>query len=97
MEENEVKQTNVVTESKGLSITSMVLGIVSLVMLCFYYISIPCAILAIIFAIVGRKKGGKGMATAGLVLGIVALAIDVVIVIGFIGLVGEIYSAASVM
>lgn len=97
MEENEVKQTEVVTESKGLSITSMVLGIVSLVMLCLWYVSIPCAILAIIFAIVGRKKGGKGMATTGLVLGIIALAIDVVIVVGIIGLAGEIFSAASSM
>lgn len=89
MEENEVKQTEVVNESKGLSIASMVLGIVSVVMLCLYYISIPCAILAIIFAIVGRKKGGKGMATAGLVLGIIALAIDIVIVVAFVGLIGE--------
>jgi glycerol-3-phosphate acyltransferase PlsY len=97
MEEFEVKQTEVVNESKGLSIASMVLGIVSLVMLCIWYVSIPCAILAIIFAIVGRKKGGKGMATAGLVLGIIALAIDVVIVIGVIGLVGEIMSTASMM
>lgn len=97
MEENEVKQTEVVNESKGLSIASMVLGIVSLVMLCIYYISIPCAILAIIFAIVGRKKGGKGMATAGLVLGIIALAIDVIIVVGIIGLAGEIFSTASSM
>ena len=89
MEENEVKQTEVVNESKGLSIASMVLGIVSLVMLCVYYISIPCAILAIIFSVVGRKKGGKGMATAGLVLGIIALAIDIVIVVAFVGLIGE--------
>lgn len=92
MEENKV-----VNESKGLSIASMVLGIVSLVMLCLWYVSIPCAILAIIFAIVGRKKGGKGMAATGLILGIIALAIDVVIVVGFIGLVGEIFSAVSMM
>ena len=92
MEENKV-----VNESKGLSIASMVLGIVSLVMLCLWYVSIPCAILAIIFAIIGRKKGGKGMATAGLVLGIIALVIDVVIVVGLIGLAGEIYSSALMM
>lgn len=97
MEENEVKQTEVVNESKGLSIASMVLGIVSVVMLCLWYVSIPCAILAIIFAIIGRKKGGKGMATAGLVLGIIALAIDVLIVVFAIGVAGEIMSAASVL
>ena len=97
MEENEVKQTEIVNESKGLSIASMVLGIVALVMLCVYYISIPCAILAIIFAIIGRKKGGKGMATAGLVLGIIALAFDILIVIFAFGVASEIMSAASMM
>ena len=45
------------TESKGLSIASMVLGIVSLVLSCIVYISVPCAILAIIFGIIGMKKG----------------------------------------
>lgn len=54
-------------ESKGMSIAALILGIVSLVMLCIWYISIPCSILAIIFGILGRKKGGKGMGTAGLV------------------------------
>lgn len=97
MEENEVKQTEIVNESKGLSIASMVLGIVALVMLCVYYISIPCAILAIIFAIIGRKKGAQGMATAGLVLGIIALAFDILIVIFAIGVASEIMSAASMM
>lgn len=73
-EENKTTQT-VTQESKGLSIASMVLGIISVVLFCIWYISIPCAILAIIFGIVGMKKGGKGMGVAGLVLGIVALAI----------------------
>lgn len=91
MEENKV-----VNESKGLSIASMVLGIVSVVMLCVYYISIPSAILAIIFAIIGRKKGGKGMATAGLVLGIIALVIDIVIVVMAIGIVGTAMSSTMI-
>lgn len=97
MEENEVKQTEIVNESKGLSIAAMVLGIVSLVMLCVWYVSIPCAILAIIFSIIGRKKGGKGMATAGLVLGIIALAIDVLLVVFAVGVASEIMSAARMM
>jgi Na+/proline symporter len=53
----------------------MVLGIVSLVLWCFWYLSIPCAILAIIFGIIGKKRAGKGMAIAGLVLGIITLVI----------------------
>lgn len=43
-------------ESKGLSIASMVLGIVSLVFFCVWYIAIPCAILAIIFGIMVQKE-----------------------------------------
>ena len=69
-------------EKKGLSIASMVLGIVSVVLCCFVYISIPCAILAIIFGIVGKNKGGKGFAITGLVLGIIALALVVLSYLG---------------
>ncbi len=73
-------------ESKGLSIASMVLGIVSVVLFCFTYISIPCSILAIIFGIVGMKKGGKGMGIAGLVLGIIALALYGLTIVGLLSL-----------
>lgn len=65
--------------SKGFSITSMVLGIISLASLYILYISLPCSILAIIFSIVGMKKGGKGMAIAGGVTGIVAICFYVLI------------------
>lgn len=87
-EENKTVETPA-QESKGLSIASMVLGIISVVLFCIWYISVPCAILAIIFGIIGKKKGGKGMATAGLVLGIVALAILAVIyILALIGIAG---------
>lgn len=74
--ENE-NNTNAPVEKKGMSIASLVLGIISLVLFCYIYVSIPCAILAIIFGVLGKKKGGAGMAKAGLVLGIIALAIAV--------------------
>lgn len=69
-------------EKKGLSIASMVLGIVSIVLCCIYYISIPSSILAIIFGAIGMKKGGKGMAIAGIVCGIIGLALYILAVIG---------------
>ena len=53
MVENEVKKVF------GLNIAALVLGIVSLVLWCFWFISIPCAILALIFGIIGIKKAGK--------------------------------------
>jgi len=79
------------TEQKGMSIASLVLGIVGLVLFCFWYISIPLAILAIIFGIIGKNKGGKGMAIAGLVLGI----ITVVIVVGLV-LIGLLFADAVI-
>jgi len=73
--ENTVNQTP--GEKKGLSIASLVLGIVSLALFCITYVSLPCAILAIIFGILGKKKGGAGMAKAGLIMGIIALTLVV--------------------
>lgn len=62
-------------ESIGLSVTSMVLGIVSVAIFCIWFLSVPLAILAIIFGAVGASKGGKGMAIAGMVCGMVAIVI----------------------
>lgn len=71
---------------KGLSIASMVLGIVSVVLCCLWYVSLPCAILAIIFGVIGKKRDGRGMAIAGLVLGIVAIALYILAVVGVVSL-----------
>lgn len=66
---------------KGFCITSMVLGIIALVFFCVWYISIPCAILAIIFGILGIKSTGKGMAIAGLVTGSIGLIVSIAIIV----------------
>ena len=63
----------------GLSIAALVLGIVSLVSWCVWFISIPCAILALIFGILGIKKQGKGLALSGLITGAIALTIWAVV------------------
>lgn len=68
-------------ERKGFCIASMVLGIVALVFFCIWYISIPCAILAIIFGILGIKTPTKGMAIAGLVTGSIGLVVSIAIII----------------
>lgn len=79
--QNNDNNTSVVEEKKGLSITSLVLGIIALITICFApYISIICAIAAIILGVIGRKKGGKGMGTAGLVLGIIALVLVIIVI-----------------
>ncbi|MCI8384665.1 MAG: DUF4190 domain-containing protein [Clostridia bacterium] len=68
-------------DKKGFCIASMVLGIVSLVFFCAWYISIPCAILAIIFGILGIKTPTKGMAIAGLVTGSIGFVVSIAIII----------------
>lgn len=70
--------------SAGLAIASMVLGIVALLpSCCIPYITLPCAVLGIIFAgaSLAGKKPGKGMAIAGLVCSIVSLIPALIVVI----------------
>lgn len=71
-------------EGKGFSIAALVLGIIGLIGGWFPYVgyfTLACSILGIIFGVKGRKMSvavhGKasGLATAGLVLGIVGTAI----------------------
>lgn len=77
-----VKQAEVIEEEKpGLSIASLILGIAAI--LCVFehgILNFTCAILAIIFGVIGRKKGGKGMGTTGMILGIASLALFFIIV-----------------
>lgn len=62
---------------KGLAIASMVCGIVSF--FCFGFI---LGLLAVIFGGVAKSKGySGGMATAGIVLGVIGLAFYVVMII----------------
>ena len=77
--------------SKGMSIASMVLGICAVVFGCCItaYVGLPCGVAGLILGILARKKDlpGKGMAIAGIVCSIVALAVSVlgiiiVIVVG---------------
>ena len=80
-EENNVTSngsSNISNERNGFNITSMILGIISVVGFCFWYVSIPCSIIAIIFSVAGRKDAGRGMGIAGMVLGIIALALWIV-------------------
>ena len=57
------------SNGNGMAIASMVLGIVGL-----FIFGLPCGILAIIFAVLSKKKIKSGKATAGLVLGIIDVA-----------------------
>jgi hypothetical protein len=70
LQEQQLK--NYLHPSKGLAITSIILGILPLATFYFWFIAIPLSIIAVILAVVAKSKGYKGgMATVGLVLGIV--------------------------
>ena len=83
---SENKETQVIEENKvnGLTIAALVLGIVSIVLWCIWFVSIPCAIIALVFGIVSIKKKGKGMAIAGIVTGSIALVIWTMLFLGAI-------------
>ena len=63
----------------GFAIAGFVLSLVSILACCLYYVAIPCAVLAIIFSVLGRKSAYRGLAIAGIVIGIVGLAITLML------------------
>lgn len=66
----------------GFNIAALVLGIVSIVLWCLWFISIPCAILALVFGIIGVKKKGKALAITGIVTSAISLAIWIAVFAG---------------
>lgn len=88
--ENQYGQfTAVPPKTNGFAIASMVLGIVSIPLVCCCYIGALPAVLAIVFGFVARNKisnsngseKGNGMALAGIILGFAALAIIAVLLV----------------
>ena len=61
----------------------MVLGIIALVLFWIFYLSVPCAILAIIFGILSIKSSRKGMSIAGITTGAIGFVL-MVLLYGFI-------------
>ena len=92
--ENRNTQGSKKEDRKGLAIAAMVLGIVSIVFCCVYWVSIICAILAIIFGIVAIKSSGKGMAISGIVTGSIGIFIYLFVTIFLIGISSVIYNEA---
>jgi len=73
---------------KGLAVASMVLGILSLVSLCF---GVPVGIVAVVLSVVaknGMRKSenydGKEMATVGMVTGIIGIVVGAVPILIFL-------------
>jgi hypothetical protein len=79
----------VVVLSQGMSIASMVCGILGLVTCCLWCLSGPLAIVAVVLGHISLSKinaepmkfGGKGMAKAGLITGYAALVLTLLLLI----------------
>lgn len=65
-------------EKQGMAITSLVLGLVGLIGWLFPCCGYPITILGLIFGIIGIKKGGKTMATVGIVLSSITLVLTII-------------------
>lgn len=66
---------------KGLGITALVLGIISVVFFWIYFVDILTLLMgitAIILAVMSGKKCKNGMATAGLILGIIGVVLSAI-------------------
>lgn len=75
--ENEIKKTT------GFNVSSLVLGIISIITAAFWYVTVPAGVLAIVFGTIGCKSESK-LAKTGLILGIVGLSLFVLIYMLFI-------------
>lgn len=75
---------NLDKEKSSMNVASLVLGIISIVLSLFWYITIPTGILAIIFGVKSVRKIGSKIGKAGLITGIIGLSIFVFIYISLI-------------
>ena len=83
---------------KGLAITSMVLGIVSVVFFWIPYVDILTLLLgiaALVMGIIAGKKAKNGMAVAGIVLGIIGTVLSLISFISCVMCVGCAYCQAT--
>ena len=76
MEENEKRSVA--------GVSSLVLGIISILSGLFYYISLPTGILAIILGAKSTKKTGNKLGKSGLITGIVGVYICVFLYISMV-------------
>lgn len=79
-EKVEVKEKN----KSAMAIASLPLGIISIITALFWYLSLPTGILAIIFGAKTTRKLGSKIGKAGLITGIVGVAICAFIYISMI-------------
>lgn len=80
-------------EQKGFSIASLVLGICGFIACCIPLFGFPVTITGLVLGILGKNKGGRGMAIAGIILSSISLALTLVnsIVGAYLGATGQLF------
>lgn len=67
---------------KGLAITSLVLGILSVLLCLYWFIALPIGIVAVVLGIMARSKGvGGGMALTGIITGALGAVLALILAI----------------
>lgn len=75
------------TGRNGIGVAALVLGIISIVACFAWYAAGVCAILAIVFGVIGRNRAKRGEATnpgvakAGLITGIIGLVASIAVMV----------------
>jgi flagellar biosynthesis protein FlhB len=77
-------------------ITSLVLGIIGIIA-CFFLVGIIFSALAIIFGAIQRKRNPNGIATAGIVLGIIGAVLVFLIGIIVVGIMATYFRPAPLL
>lgn len=75
---------NVDKKKSGLGVSSLVLGIISIVTALFWYMTIPTGIMAIVFGVKSVRRVGSKLGKAGLITGIIGLSLFAFIYISMI-------------
>lgn len=70
--------TPLTNNNNGMGIASLILGICSIAICCCYGVGAIPAIIGLILGILQNKKNANGIATAGIILGIIGILLNVV-------------------
>lgn len=69
-------------QGKGMAIASVIVGIVSVALCLYWFISVPAGIVAVVLGVLARKRGvGAGLALGGIITGAVGFVFGLVIAI----------------
>ena len=91
----EYKSEKASKETKKWGIASLILAILSILLLLLPYFGIILAILAVIFSRKQNKHKPTGIATAGLVIGIISIALNLIMLIVVIGVISYLNSGKN--